>query len=273
MNEYLNNFINAFNMIVPYLNQFSKESIYEITDGETTLRLSLNNMESPAYEGKPLHSGHAAIKVMDSGQAVFETIPKELAGIEVSSEVLPIRDEHGHIVGTICMVRSMQRQADILEVANILSDSMSQISAAISQISDGIQTVVSSSSEVLDYVTSVQKEHQKTDEIIQIIKSIADQTNLLGLNAAIEAARAGDMGKGFGVVADEIRKLSTSSNESTKDIRTFLVNMNDNMLNIKQRIEHVNHIFHEQASSVQEITASIQELSATAHHLKDISSN
>ena len=108
------------------------------------------------------------------------------------------------------------------ELSKVSANTLAEGSGVIKQTLDSIQSISDTVSNAASSIADLNSHTQQISEIIEVIRGIADQTNLLALNAAIEAARAGEQGRGFAVVADEVRTLAKRTQQSTQEINSII---------------------------------------------------
>jgi methyl-accepting chemotaxis protein len=119
---------------------------------------------------------------------------------------------------------------------------------------------------------SIQKANESSEKISEassFISSVAAQTNLLALNAAIEAARAGENGKGFAIVADEIRRLAEQSTDSAKTIHDIIKSLQEDAAIAAKEMEEADSLVREQSQSVKETELNFNEISAAIRSAGD----
>ena len=140
----------------------------------------------------------------------------------------------------------VETQLNLIDANESTQDAVEKTAAATEQLA-------SSAESVRDLTVSIKNEANKIEEVVGFVKNIADQTNMLGINAAIEAAHAGDHGRGFSVVADEIRKMSDKSRQASGEISVFLNDLGRDMVSMT-------HMATELSSAVNSIATNMQDL-------------
>lgn len=205
--------------------------------------------------GKPLYSKYGAS--LQDTVVVIASPPREATSESVSCLARKV----------ILFAQEQDRQGALRTHAVHINDSVAQIAAAIEEMNASQEELASTMQEVSKISVQASRDVGNTHQIIEAIQQIASQTNLLGLNAAIEAARAGDMGRGFAVVAEEVRKLSVQSNNSAKDIGRQLGQLRKSMEDVIRNTQQTATITHEQAQAAQSITTMISELQGISEEM------
>ncbi|MGF1683534.1 methyl-accepting chemotaxis protein [Photobacterium minamisatsumaniensis] len=146
--------------------------------------------------------------------------------------------------------------------------------SVIGQNRDAITSLASQVQDAANVIHELESNAQNINQILSTIQGIAEQTNLLALNAAIEAARAGEQGRGFAVVADEVRVLSQRTHDSTEEIRSMIETLQKNTHQAVDSMQTSTELasqsvgFAEGASeSLNQITLAITEISEMATHI------
>jgi ligand-binding sensor protein len=263
-----------------------------------------NGGEEAARTGRPYiytcHAGlidFAAPIIVDGtqigtilGGQILTSKPEE-NGFRKTANELDI-DENGYIEAVnkvkISTEKNIKAAAEVLFiVANALSkvgyqqlklktmssdliESFSQISATMQELASSSITIINNQETLNTEIVNVKNISSQINKILDSIKNIADQTKMLGLNAAIEAARAGDAGRGFGVVATEIRTLSQNSKETAMQIVKLTSDIQGSVKKTLDISESTMTNTEQQSAAIQQTTASIQELFSLTNELNDM---
>lgn len=211
--------------------------------------------------------------------------------------------------GTDMVSQSMQSMVDMAhdisenagnaaDVANTAENTAAQ---SIAFMQETIDTITHSSTQIKDTARVISKlddDAKNIGTVLDVIKGIAEQTNLLALNAAIEAARAGEQGRGFAVVADEVRTLAARTQQSTEEIQQIIINVqtgaqnavkaieqgeqnaqisvqkvhdaDENLKSITDAISSISNLNSQIADSIQEQSAVAQDISNNLQDLREI---
>lgn len=221
-------------------------------------------------EGKPISSGGLIKKSMKSGNVESGLMPKKIYGVPFKASVIPIKDNNNSVIGTLNVAVNLKNQNALSEIGETIQSSSEELSATSQKIAASAQLLLNKVLEVQEYTNKIMSSIGETKEILDFIKRTSKNTKLLGLNAAIESARAGEAGKGFSVVANEIQKMSETSNEAVTNIKNILETINNIASKLSEKVNEATDISNTQASATEQISASAEELSSCTSNITEI---
>ena len=180
--------------------------------------------------------------------------------IVVAGSILDITDSK--------MAKEIEREMS--ESVKNLTQALTEMTHTVDQATKDMTGVADKQGEIVKSTDIINESVEASLKIIDIIQDIASQTNLLSLNASIEAARAGDAGRGFAVVAEEVGRLAITSTNTSEEIAKTLNHMSETINSMVEKTVGINENIASQGSAMEEISASIEELGAMSENLSNI---
>lgn len=140
----------------------------------------------------------------------------------------------------------------------------------IESSAQSIESLVLNMSNAVEVVTALERNSMNISSILSVIEGVSEQTNLLALNAAIEAARAGEQGRGFAVVADEVRQLASRTHDSVGEIRNVITLLQTGTQEVVEAISSGNHLAGHTAEQVKHAVNSLNEISSLVARIQNM---
>ena len=258
----------------------ASEVVKQVAAGDLSVEIPVANTDSTSLL--------AAMKVMQSN------LQKLIGEIQTNADMVASAAKKMTIAAEDVAWSSNQQSASSLEIAaameqstvsiNLMSDSanraqtisgdsellMNETSGVVSEAVNRIAKIATVVEQASQTVRTVGQESENVSKIVLVIKEVADQTNLLALNAAIEAARAGEQGRGFAVVADEVRKLAERTTQSTQEITTMISSMQSSARDAVTCIEDAVANVNEGVILTKRVGESVSRLGASSHEVKEV---
>ena len=245
--------------------------------------ISLIKINSDSIDMKSENLSNISSKFVYSTENIAHAIEEVASGSDTQAQEL---------TDTVEIVNKFGRELDKIVVqfeeintrAVDIDEKAKKSNNSMEMVVQGLLELIVTFSEFKEKINLMDKNIKKVNEFTSVIKSISEQTNLLALNAAIEAAAAGDAGKGFGVVADEVRTLAEKSKiasnkifeiasdllKDTRNISSTSEKMNNEIVKQRETIDTSMTSFKEISSSIEEITPRINNVS---RYVERLSSN
>jgi phage shock protein A len=266
----------AFHDYAPIIaNLFKEGSLITLTNKDIVLDVNRSNTyDVPIVEhGLSLEGFDIINNAMHEKRTLHSEDNSMVYGPPTKVQASPYFDKDTHeVVGALNIIRPKQNEYNLIQLSENLETQLTEVTNIIQEVAKASETIHTNEQNLFNNIEEITDLANQINAISDIIRSVADSTKMLGLNASIEAARVGNFGKGFSVVANEINKLSEKSKNTVPIIKQLIDNIKNKVEESKEKSQTSVVTTQQQVAATEEITASLEEISRASVELALIAS-
>lgn len=250
---------------------FDKDLIISVLDENGVVQgFSLPDGVPPQVEVGSVFEDPSGIfdEVIRKGITKHNYLPKEVMGYPVEGNLVPIKDD-GKVVGCVICTYSVESKERIKHIAAEFQESIQEIDNSIQDVVKGIESLFTMLTTMNKMTSDVEKDVNEATDVVNNISHNASHSNILALNASIEAARSGDAGRGFAVVATEMGKLAKDSGTSATQIKATLSVIVNHLETITESIKEADDMAKTHIDSISSIRNILEHTISIAQELEN----
>lgn len=272
MNGQINRQLEMVIELFPVIKQMFSHDVYiMVIDRDGVVQgFSIPDGKKPYVSiGETFHDPTGVLReVLRTGKAMHNCLTQEVRGESFEGELVPVMDG-GTVVGAVTCTYSVDVQKQMAQITTKFQESVGNIQGSLQQLLSGIENLFSLLADMDKIANTVESDVQNAVEVVNKINGNASRSNILALNASIEAARSGEHGRGFAVVAGEMGKLANDSGNSSSEIKVTLNNIMEHLNVIISSITGVGNLAQEYRGNISSIQEILKDTIVLADQLKE----